>query len=50
MNLGVHKVESVSAKIQDENMSVIDKHFHGEVTQDVSAGLDSIGSRRFPHW
>ncbi len=36
MNLGVHKEESVSAKILDENMSVIDKYFHGEATQDIS--------------
>jgi len=31
----VHKEESVSAKIQDENMIVIEKHFHGVATQDI---------------
>ncbi len=42
MNLGVHKEESVSSKIQDANMSVIEKHFHGEATQDISAALDTF--------
>ncbi len=42
MNLGVHKEESVSAKIQNATMNVIEKHFHGEATQDVSAALDTF--------
>jgi len=31
----VHNEESVSTKIQDEIMTVIDKHFHGEAMQDI---------------
>ncbi len=46
MNLGVHKEESVSAKIQNATMNVIEKHFHGEATQDVSAALDTFPDDR----
>ena len=35
MTLNVPKEESIASKIQDANTSVIEKHFHGEVMQDV---------------
>ena len=49
MNLGVHKEQSVSAKIQDANMSVIEKHFHGEATQEISAALDTFTPYQTSH-
>ncbi len=42
MNLGVHKENSLPSTIQKANMNVIEKHFHGEATQDVSAALDTF--------
>ena len=42
VKLDVQKEESVYSKSTDAKMSVIEKHFNGETTQDISAALDTF--------